>query len=451
MSGRGGISKKVVGGNVTEIWDGFVPEECKPNHKIIRFNAAQKWEEAHEPLNYGIDCLSSCGLGPGMAFANEILKKDSNFGVIGLVPCARGGTGLYRWNRGSYAYDDLIKRTKLALKDGGIIRGLLWYHGEGDIRTNNGSSSYKIKFEKFVNDLRSDLNSPNLPILLAILPYPKKPFEGPYIEVVRAAQLEINISNVIKFDAEGLEIGSDGIHLTTPAQIQLGQSNMAGRGGVIKKIVGGNITKVWNGFVPQECKPNHKIIRLNVAQKWEEAHEPLNYGIDCLTSCGLGPGMAFANEILKKDSNFGVIGLVPCARGGTSLDKWRSGTHPYDELVKRAKNAEKSGGIIRGLLWYHGESDVKGGNGYKHYKINLEKFIHDFRSDLNSSNLPIFQVILPYPKKPFKGPYIEEVRAAQLAINISNVIKIDAKGLEIGPDGIHLTTSAQVQLGHILT
>ncbi|XP_055833853.1 probable carbohydrate esterase At4g34215 [Solanum dulcamara] len=228
-----------------------------------------------------------------------------------------------------------------------------------------------------------------------------------------------------------------------------GQSNMAGRGGVIRKIVGGNVTKVWNGFVPKECKPNRKIIRFNVAQIWEEAHEPLNYGIDCLASCGLGPGMAFANEILKKDTNFGVIGLVPCARGGTSLYKWIRGSYAYDELVKRAKFSEKDGGIIRGLLWYHGESDVKGGNGFKDYKINLEKFIHDLRSDLNSPNLPILQVVLPYPKKPFKGPYIEEVRAAQLAINISNVIKIDAKGLEIGPDGIHLTTTAQVQLGHM--
>ncbi|XP_060194036.1 probable carbohydrate esterase At4g34215 [Lycium barbarum] len=222
MSGRGGISRKIVRGNVTDIWDGFVPQECKPNRKIIRFNADQKWEEAHEPLNYGMDCFERCGVGPGMAFANEVLKRDSNFGVIGLVPCARGGTGLYRWIRGSYAYDDLIKRAKFALKDGGTIRGLLWYHGEGDTRTINGSSSYKAKFEKFVHDLRIDLNSPNLPILLAVLPYPKKPFEGPYIEVVRAAQLGINISNVIKFDAEGLEIGSDGIHLTTPAQVQLG-------------------------------------------------------------------------------------------------------------------------------------------------------------------------------------------------------------------------------------
>lgn len=41
------------------------------------------------------------------------------------------------------------------------------------------------------------------------------------------------------------------------------------------------------------------------------------------------------------------------------------------------------------------------------------------------------------------------VRAAQLGINFSNVIKFDAEGLEIGSDGIHLTTSAQIQLGHM--
>ncbi|CAN4122625.1 unnamed protein product [Withania somnifera] len=216
---------------------------------------------------------------------------------------------------------------------------------------------------------------------------------------------------------------------------------MEGRGGVIRKVVGGNVTKVWNCFVPQECKPNRKIIRFNAAQKWEEAHEPLNYGIDCLASCGLGPGMAFANEILIRDTNFGVIGLVPCARGGTGLSKWRRGSQPYDELVKRAKLTERDGGIMRGLLWYHGESDVKGGNGYKDYKINLDKFIHDLLSDLNYPNLPILQ--------PFVAPYIEEVRAAQLAINIPNVIKIDAKGLEIGPDGIHFTTPAQVQIIHM--
>ncbi|KAM3342101.1 hypothetical protein P3S68_027067 [Capsicum galapagoense] len=42
------------------------------------------------------------------------------------------------------------------------------------------------------------------------------------------------------------------------------------------------------------------------------------------------------------------------------------------------------------------------------------------------------------------------VRAAQWGINISNVIKFDTKGLELGRDGLHLTTPAEVQLGHML-
>lgn len=149
-------------------WDGFVPKECKPNPKILRFNAAQKWEKAHEPLNYGTDCILYCRLGPGMTFANEILKKDPEFGVIGLVPCARGGIGLHRWIRGSSPYDALIRRAKFAVKNRGTIRGLLWYHGESDVKAKNASSLYKSNLEKFFHDLSSDLQAPTLPIQVTI-------------------------------------------------------------------------------------------------------------------------------------------------------------------------------------------------------------------------------------------------------------------------------------------
>ncbi|CAN4122636.1 unnamed protein product [Withania somnifera] len=208
-----------------------------------------------------------------------------------------------------------------------------------------------------------------------------------------------------------------------------GQSNMGGSGGVRRQIEKGIVKNAsWDGFVPKECKPNPMVLRLNAAEKWEKAHEPLNYGIDCIRYCGLGPGMAFANEILKRDPAFGVIGLVPCARGGTGLHRWIRGS---------------------GLLWYHGESDLKAKNASSLYKSNLEKFFHDFCSDLQDSILPIFQVIIPYPKKTFVAPYIEVVRAAQLEVNTPNVIKLDGKELELGPDGIHLTTPAQVRLGHM--
>lgn len=46
--------------------------------------------------------------------------------------------------------------------------------------------------------------------------------------------------------------------------------------------------------------------------------------------------------------------------------------------------------------------------------------------------------------------YLEKVRDAQKGINLPNVVCVDAKGLQLKEDNLHLTTEAQVRLGHIL-
>ena len=46
--------------------------------------------------------------------------------------------------------------------------------------------------------------------------------------------------------------------------------------------------------------------------------------------------------------------------------------------------------------------------------------------------------------------FTEIVREAQLGIDLPNVKCVDAKGLPLEPDNLHLTTPAQVQLGKIL-
>ena len=46
--------------------------------------------------------------------------------------------------------------------------------------------------------------------------------------------------------------------------------------------------------------------------------------------------------------------------------------------------------------------------------------------------------------------YMETVRDAQKSIDLPNVVCVDAIGLPLGPDNLHLTTQAQVQLGHML-
>lgn len=35
-------------------------------------------------------------------------------------------------------------------------------------------------------------------------------------------------------------------------------------------------------------------------------------------------------------------------------------------------------------------------------------------------------------------------------IDLPNVIKVDANGLPVGSDGLHLTTQGQIQLGHMM-
>lgn len=46
-----------------------------------------------------------------------------------------------------------------------------------------------------------------------------------------------------------------------------------------------------------------------------------------------------------------------------------------------------------------------------------------------------------------EGKYVEIVREAQLGIKLPNVKCVDAKGLRLGPDHLHLTTMSQVHLG----
>lgn len=45
---------------------------------------------------------------------------------------------------------------------------------------------------------------------------------------------------------------------------------------------------------------------------------------------------------------------------------------------------------------------------------------------------------------------MEQIRKAQVGINLPNVRTVDAKGLPVGMDYVHITTLAQVQLGQML-
>nr|GMD79329.1 probable carbohydrate esterase At4g34215 [Ipomoea batatas] len=119
--------------------------------------------------------------------------------------------------------------------------------------------------------------------------------------------------------------------------------------------------------------------------------EPLHCGLDKANLCGVGLGMLFAHELVKRALSLGVIGLVPCAIRGTYITLWLPGT-TYDNQ-KRAFAALKEGGKLRALLWYHGENEAKDGVGS--FAVDVPKIFTSIRKDLNLPHLPIVQVALP--------------------------------------------------------
>ncbi|CAN6302714.1 unnamed protein product [Urochloa humidicola] len=219
-----------------------------------------------------------------------------------------------------------------------------------------------------------------------------------------------------------------------------GQSNMAGRGGVV-----GNR---WDGVVPWDCAPSPAVLRLSPDLRWEPAREPLHQGIDAANhAVGVGPGMAFANALLRSGrAGAPVVGLVPCAVGGTRMADWARGTELYGEMLRRARVALETGGRIGALLWYQGESDTVRWSDATEYARRMGMLVRDLRADLAIPHLLVIQVGLASGL----GHYTQVVREAQKGIKLRNVRFVDAMGLPLQDGHLHLSTQAQVQLGHML-
>lgn len=131
----------------------------------------ERWDIAAHPLNdptgstHANAEIASPGHSPYLCFA-RIMQAALGY-PIGLIQTALGNSRLAQWNPAENPdaplYHNLLHCVRLA---GGRVRGLLWYQGESD--TNPGlAESYERRFADFVIRLRSDLNDPRLPIILA--------------------------------------------------------------------------------------------------------------------------------------------------------------------------------------------------------------------------------------------------------------------------------------------
>ncbi|MEI7929044.1 MAG: sialate O-acetylesterase [Verrucomicrobiales bacterium] len=103
------------------------PQDQVVNPKIFMLTKDLTWVPAKDPLHFD---KPAAGVGLGSQFAREISKADPN-ASIGLIPCAVGGTSLDQWKAGGALYNEAVKRSKEAMKNGKLA-GILWHQGEAD-------------------------------------------------------------------------------------------------------------------------------------------------------------------------------------------------------------------------------------------------------------------------------------------------------------------------------
>lgn len=150
----------------------------------------------------------------------------------------------------------------------------------------------------------------------------------------------------------------------------IGQSNMAGRA----------------PFTEEESGTIERCYLLNTDDQWEPARNPLNRHSTIRKGLGmqkLNPGYHFAKAMLKANPDIS-IGLVVNAKGGSTIEQWGIKTEFYREARRRMKKAGETG-VLKGILWHQGESDVKKPAGYLDKQMDL---IASLRSFLGTPELP---------------------------------------------------------------
>ena len=213
-----------------------------------------------------------------------------------------------------------------------------------------------------------------------------------------------------------------------------GQSNMAGRGEIEE----------------EDIIPHARVLTLNKNGDWVPAIDPIHFD---KTNVGVGLGRSFGIDVAEQDAEI-VIGLIPCACGGSPISTWQPGmyfkateSHPYDDAIHRTKRAMEDG-VLKGILWHQGESDAMKSDLAEIYEVKLRELIIRFREDLNSPNLPfIIGQMGQFPER----PWIDDRQVNEAHITVANEVNdaafVPSDGLGCLSDNVHFDSKACREFG----
>jgi len=226
--------------------------------------------------------------------------------------------------------------------------------------------------------------------------------------------------------------------------ILAGQSNMSGR-----------------GDIPQEeSETNSQIYVFGNDYHWKLASEPVDDPINQVDlvsedlEAGFSPSLSFATTLLEKHPEM-VVGLIPCAKGFSSIHEWRrrlSDHSLYGSCLKRVREASVMGEVA-GLIFFQGESDAMEPSQYPDITLRPTKwaddfsvFVSDIRKDLNVAELPVVFAEIGTTTAPDNFPNWEIVQEQQRKVQLPFVAMITTDDLML-KDEVHFTTESYKIIG----
>ena len=144
-----------------------------------------------------------------------------------------------------------------------------------------------------------------------------------------------------------------------------------------------------------------------------------------------------------------VIGLVPCALGGSRLDQWEPGAYLYRRALFEAGEVARSG-EVRGLLWHQGESDSCDRDTAVTYGARLVEMLTAFRGELADEGIP---VVVGELGRFLEGvPQFGEFETVNQALNdipgrLARSACVSSEGLADKGDRVHFNSVALREFG----
>ncbi|MEO0540599.1 MAG: sialate O-acetylesterase [Cyanobacteria bacterium P01_A01_bin.105] len=220
--------------------------------------------------------------------------------------------------------------------------------------------------------------------------------------------------------------------------------------------------------LPDSQAPTQAIYTFGNDYRWAAAQEPVDSHqaqVDSVSldeDAGFGPSVAFAQALQERAAlpTDAAIGLIPCAKGGSSMAQWQrsmSDQSLYGSCLKRIQAAAPMGQVA-GILFFQGEADAVDPALYpsmepqpSQWQGQFEQFATDLRQDLGRPDVPLVYAQIgatPRDDMPDNKMFINwaMVRQQQAQVTLPHSARITTDDLET-MDGVHFTAESYRTLG----